>query len=32
MFIYKKYMKKFDDNILKIILKPKLKLEKKKFV
>ncbi len=32
MFIYKKFMKEFDDDMLNIILKPKLKLKEKKFI
>ncbi len=32
MFIYKKFMKKFDDDILNIVLEFEFKSEKKKFV
>ncbi len=32
MFVYKKHMRKFDEDMLDIILEPKLKSEKKEFV
>ncbi len=32
MFTYKKYMKKFDDDMLDVILEPELKIGKKELV